>query len=116
MLSFGLSLSPVSRGFVSRKFIFFLICFFEGFILDCCFLVLIGRLVSREWHSVSQVAYLLVLSTAMFRQYPINTLRDSHLHEILRVALRLGELHRVHALASVPVKERATLVHRGELR
>ena len=34
----------------------------------------------------------------------------------MRVALRLGELHHVHALARVPVQERAALEHRRELR
>ena len=33
----------------------------------------------------------------------------------MRVALCLGELHRVHPFTGVPVKEGAALVHRGEL-
>merc|ERR1712235_56532 len=36
-------------------------------------------------------------------------------HEIVHVGLSLGEFHLVHALASVPVKERLSSEHGGEL-
>ena len=36
-------------------------------------------------------------------------------HEIVHVGLGLGELHLVHALASVPMQESLTTEHSGEL-
>merc|ERR1712097_102033 len=36
-------------------------------------------------------------------------------HEVVHVALRLGELHLIHALARVPVQERLAPEHAGEL-
>merc|ERR1719517_151015 len=57
-------------------------------------------------------AFLLILALLLCRRILVLlVLRDKVIH----VGLRLGELHLVHALASVPVKESLAAEHGGKL-